>query len=247
MLRFFARFAGDDTNIRSIDRFKEDVKNANATTNRFPSVVFLDPQFHTSSQSGGELEENDDHPPADLFRGQTLIHDVYSALIANPALWSKTLFIVTYDEHGGFFDHLVPPVAESLRKGNLPQINVNYGVRVPTLLASPWIPKGSLVKDVLDHASILKSILVRFCASAQPFLSDRVLWANDLGAALTLSAPRPVVQPAKPAPRNKAMAATAGGRPVSERLNVPMRELTGPNADFHVLMQVVGHAIRGKP
>jgi len=235
MLRYFSRYAGDDRSIRDIRELKGDVQN-----NRLPSVTFIDPQMHY-------FPPNDDHSPANLVDGQQLVRSVYDALTSNPAVWSKTLLVVTYDEHGGFFDHVVPATAEALRNTSNPQqapLVISYGVRVPAFLVSPWVSRGSVVKQQLDFTSILKTILVRFCAANKPFLSDRVNWAEDLGPALSLAQPRPL--PATPPPVRMAeavMAATAaaGG---SARVNVPMSELTREDADWNVFMGVLGRAVR---
>ena len=231
MLRFFARYAGEDDLIRGIGELKDDVRN-----NRLRSVTFIDPQMHA-------VPVNDDHAPFNLLHGQQLVRDVYDALTSNPAVWSKTLLVVSYDEHGGFFDHVVPVTAEALPKRNADPLVVSYGVRVPGFLVSPWVPRGGVVKQTLDFTSILKTILVRFCAADQPFLSDRVNWAEDLGPALSLTQPRPL--PANPpvvplAESDKAAAAA----PRAAHENVPMSELTRDDADWHDFMGVLGRAVR---
>src|ERR1700722_15863131 len=71
---------------------------------KFPQYVFLEPSY------GGE-DQNDQHPPTDIRKGEYLIAQVYNALVSNPDLWNSTLFVLLYDEHGGFFDHVVPPQA----------------------------------------------------------------------------------------------------------------------------------------
>ena len=88
MLRMYARYAFDDTNIRPIDEFL-----AAARTGALPSVSFLEPNFHIGVQA------NDDHPPSDMANGQRFIAQVYNTLLASP-VWNKTLFIITYDERG---------------------------------------------------------------------------------------------------------------------------------------------------
>ena len=231
MLRYFARYAGDDHSIRDIRQLKDDVRN-----NRLLSVTFIDPQMHASPQ-------NDDSAPGNLLHGQQLVRDVYDALTSNPAVWSKTLLVVCYDEHGGFFDHVVPATAEALPKRGAETIVVNYGVRVPAFLVSPWVPRGGVVKQSLDFTSILKTILVRFCAPHKPFLSDRVSWAEDLGPALSLTQPRPL--PANPPPIQLAEAdRAAAAAPSAGRVNVPMSELTHEDADWHDFMGVLGRAVR---
>jgi phospholipase C len=120
-------------------------------------------------------------------------------------LWEKTLLIVFYDEHGGFFDHVPPPEAPDDDSENFG----NYGVRVPAMIVSPWVPPRIVSKTVFDHTSIIKSILLRFCAgdlerrdrrerlstwlkSGHPrYMGTRVANANDVGELLTNDQPRP--------------------------------------------------------
>jgi phospholipase C len=84
-----------------IDEFLAD---ANGHEANFPQFCFIEPDFMG-------ITGNDDHPPHDIMKAQKLIADVYNALRANPELWRSTLLIVVYDEHGGFYDHVVPPKA----------------------------------------------------------------------------------------------------------------------------------------
>jgi phospholipase C len=93
------------------------------------------------------LPANDDHPSHDVANGQMLVKEVYESLRASPQ-WNETLLVITYDEHGGFFDHVKTPFV------NIPSPDGNtgpapyffkfdrLGVRVPTIMVSPWIKKG---------------------------------------------------------------------------------------------------------
>ena len=155
-----------------------------ALAGTLPSVSWIDPHFFV----------NDDHPPADIRAGQALVAQVYQALARGPA-WQRTLFILSYDEHGGFFDHVPPPAAID----DDPAFR-QYGVRVPMLLVSPFIAAGSVSHQVYDHTSIIKTILQRFCRAADGSLPDmgaRVAAANGLGDVLNLALPR--AAPAVPA------------------------------------------------
>lgn len=242
MLRFFSKYAGDATNIVDIRSLEGDSRKG-----WLPSVTFIDPQFHYHPS-------NDDHPPQDMMRGQHLVRRVYKALRSNPAIWNKTLFVVTYDEHGGFFDHVVPEAAEIYRdprRGNQmaadtpasaqayrPDVKVNYGVRVPTFLISPWVAGGKALKNRWDFTSILKTILNRFCGENQPFLSDRVSHAADLGAALSLAQPRSVNNnpPDLPQPLQVVMNSTT-------KRTIRKAHLTRPGADWHDLMAVIARMV----
>ena len=88
------------------------------------------------------------------------------------------MLVVTYDEHGGFFDHVLPPAAHDDR----PAFRT-YGVRVPAFVVSPFTPRGSVSNTVYDHTSIIKTILLRFCQKNGqiPNMGARVANANHLG------------------------------------------------------------------
>jgi phospholipase C len=143
-------------------------------------------------------------PPADIKDGQDLVLAVYHAVATSPQ-WDKTLLVIFYDEHGGFFDHVPPPEAAD----DDPQTFGRYGVRVPAVIVSPWVEPGSVSHTLFDHTSIIKTILLRFCAAdlnhqdrreslatwlraGHPhYLGKRVAHANNLGELLTSPVPRP--------------------------------------------------------
>jgi len=150
-----------------------------------PSVSWIDPNF--VDLSFFETSSNDDHPPSDVHAGQQLVLQVYRALAESP-LWERTLLVITYDEHGGFYDHVVPPPCAD----DDPRFR-RYGVRVPAFAISPWVAPRSVSHEVFDHTSIIKTILTRFCADADgaiPDMGARVAAANHLGSLLTLDQPR---------------------------------------------------------
>src|SRR5262249_43717070 len=227
MLRMFARYVGDNTNIVPIANLKADI-----AAGRLPSVTFIDPAMH-------HAPENDDHPIADMLDGQIFVKSIYDGLRANERLWLRTLLIISYDEHGGFYDHVVPPVAE-IRWSPLSThaatadpkapLTTPYGVRVPAFVLSPWVPAGKGPNITLDHCSILKTILARFCGAAKPFLSDRVNASLSFNAFLTQTQPR-LVSPSPSLPSLPSLAqaeqAAIATKPVSKRA---LRE---GDADFH--------------
>jgi phospholipase C len=144
-----------------------------------PNVSWIDPNF---VDLGGAVGSNDDHPPADVRAGQELVLRVFNALVRSPA-WERTLLVITYDEHGGFFDHVEPPAAED--DDPRPEFHA-YGPRVPAIVVSPRL--GTRVShEVFDHTSIIKTVLARFCRNAEGLIPDmgaRVSAANHLGLLL---------------------------------------------------------------
>jgi phospholipase C len=171
----------DRKSILAPRNFLDDAKDG-----KLPAVSWIDPNFVDVSFIGPS-GSNDDHPPSDVLAGQELVLKTYNAVVQSPN-WNKTMLIITYDEHGGFYDHIPPPAAQDDR----PAFR-SYGVRVPALIVSPWTERGSVSNVLYDHTSIIKTILLRFCRNAQgqiPDMGARVNHANHLGAALSLPTAR---------------------------------------------------------
>ena len=109
------------------------------------------------------LLASDQHPDHHVLEGERFIATVYNAIRQNPALWASTALLITYDEHGGIYDHVPPPactpdgfVAQPKdTKTDRPFLFDRLGVRVPAILVSPWVAKGTVVDGrVFEHASI---------------------------------------------------------------------------------------------
>jgi phospholipase C len=159
--------------------FRTDDFFSAASAGTLPKVAWIDPNF---VDIGGAVGSNDDHPPSDVRAGQELVLRVFNALVNGPA-WERTLLVVTYDEHGGFFDHVPPPSAED---DDPDPVFQSYGPRVPALVVSPRVRAG-VSHEVFDHTSIIKTCLVRFCRDQRkliPDLGTRVNAANHLGLLL---------------------------------------------------------------
>lgn len=160
-----------------------------AREGKLPSVAWIDPNFVDLQVPFDKTLSNDDHPPSDVLRGQQLVLDVYNAVARGPA-WDKTMLVITYDEHGGFFDHVPPPAAEDDREEFR-----RLGVRVPALVVSPYVEPASVAprEPVFDHSSIIRTILLRFCRRPDgtvPEMTRRVAAAHDLWPLLTSETPR---------------------------------------------------------
>jgi phospholipase C len=187
-LRFFSKYTFNNTNVVSIDDplngFFTDAKNGT-----LPSVSFIDPHFIELPPNA-----NCDGPVADIKAGQDLVRRVVEAVVTGPK-FSNTLLIITYDEHGGFYDHVPPPPATSFSDESPIK---TYGVRVPAFFISPRIEAGSVFGHdqngsgttlYFDHTSILKTIARRFMSKNPPYMGPRYAAANDLTAVLA-SSPR---------------------------------------------------------
>ncbi|WP_283150114.1 alkaline phosphatase family protein [Silvimonas soli] len=132
----------------------------------FPAYAFIEPRYFKSSNG----PENDQHPPANANDGELLIAQVYNAIRANADLWNSTLLVITWDEHGGFYDHVMPP-ATIAPDNHTDHFNFQQlGVRVPTLLVSPWVAAG-VDHTVYDHSSILRYLCEKW---GMPYLGARM-------------------------------------------------------------------------
>jgi phospholipase C len=148
-------------------------------TGRLPAFSYIDPNwtFHDSGPSSGN-EGNDDHPHADIRAGESFLSQIYDAVTRSPA-WPRTLLVITFDEWGGFFDHVSPPAAADVK----PEY-AQRGFRVPTLLISPFARRAHVAHGVYDHTSVLRLLEWRF--GLEP-LSQRDAEAVNLAAALDFS------------------------------------------------------------
>ncbi len=134
-----------------------------AAAGNLPPVVYIDPAFSS----------NDDHPPHHPLLGQQLIAAVYNVLATSPQ-WNNCMLVVTYDEHGGFYDHVPPPLASDDRANEgFDQL----GFRVPTLVAGPYVKQSYVSSVVYDHASAIKHLDNVFGLES---LTMRTAAANDL-------------------------------------------------------------------
>lgn len=169
------------SNFHFYQQFQMDAK-----AGALPAYSFIEPRYFADAGM-----PSDQHPPHDATLGEQLIADVYNCLRAGPG-WEKTLLIITYDEHGGCFDHAPPPAAAPPSATPSAPFNFDrYGVRVPAVLISPYIPEGSIIRPdgelPFDHTSIIATVRERFGLGGP--LTNRDAVAPHLGAALSLSAP----------------------------------------------------------
>lgn len=147
------------------DQFLDDCKSG-----KLPQYSFVEPNYTDHELDGGEAIASDQHPDHDVYQGEVFIATVYNAIRQNPELWKSTALLIVYDEHGGIYDHVPPPgcpkdgYSAPPDKTGVPGLTFEFdrlGVRVPAVLVSPWVPKGTVVPGpsqpdgkAFEHASI---------------------------------------------------------------------------------------------
>lgn len=170
------------------DQFKKDCESGS-----LPQYSFLEPSF---------IEDpNDQHPPHDVIAGEQFLWQIWKAVSQSPA-WPKTLLLITYDEHGGTYDHVMPPWSAAYpdEKSNPGEENFTFnrfGVRVPMIAVSPWIQAGTVFRSdspsgiPYDHTSVLATLRDWLQIPPEKMLkSERVKVAPTLGQLLTLEKSR---------------------------------------------------------
>jgi phospholipase C len=153
--------------------------HAAAAAGALPPVSFVEPGFLGEAIPG---LAQDEHPLADIRLGQHFLDTVYDAVVSSPN-WPNTVLVITYDEWGGFFDHVPPPVGPDPN----PDLGAGLrGFRVPCVVISPRSPRGTVAHGLYDHTSILKMIEWRF--GLEP-LTVRDAAANNLAEVLDFANP----------------------------------------------------------
>ena len=147
---------------------------------------------------------NSQHPLDDVTRGEKFIKSVYETIRSSPH-WNSSLLVVTYDEHGGFYDHVSPPPTVSpgdrITDSSSNHHNFDFtqlGIRVPAVVVSPLIPRRTIDHTVYDHSSLLATVEATF--GLKP-LTNRDSQANAFNRLLSLTAARtdaPVALPDPP-------------------------------------------------
>ena len=163
---------------------------ADCKAGKLPAVSFVEPNLTFVDEGPLSGIWNDDHPHADIRAGEYFLSTIFNAVTHGP-LWPRTMLVVTFDEWGGFYDHVPPPAG--------PDVDPRYqqrGFRVPTLVVSPYARRGYVSHDVYDHTSILSLIEWRW--GLKP-LSVRDAAAANLANVLDFShrnlAAKPIVAP----------------------------------------------------
>jgi phospholipase C len=179
----------------SFKRFESDFAN-DIKSGRLPNYSFLIPRFFAKTGPVNSM-----HGPYDVRPADQLVAQTYNALRSNPSIWNKTVFIVTMDEHGGFYDHVVPP---RLRNDSLDSFSSpppgdsaswvpafkfdRLGLRVPTLIISPWVAAGRVDHNEYRHTSVLATVMKMFSLNGQ--ITNRVKTAATFEGLFSEQTPR---------------------------------------------------------
>jgi phospholipase C len=181
--------------------------NQNAFGPQFPADFLADVQSGNLPQVSWVLASivDSDHPPAPSLFGESTLFAILNALTSNSAQWAKTALFVTYDENGGFFDHVAPPFAQPGTPGEyitVPAVPdptvvgsppilgpIGLGFRVPMLILSPFSRGGFVSSDVFDHTSVLRFLETRFGAEVPNLSAWRRAAVGDLTSAFNFAAP----------------------------------------------------------
>ncbi len=158
-----------------------------AKAGTLPNVTFIDPDYTTVAEFLGT--SNDYHPHGDIEAGESYVADVYNALSTSPQ-WERMVFVLNFDEHGGFYDTVPPPTAKDNNVNPNPGPHPDYGrlgFRVPCIAMGPYAPKKVEKAGPYEHCSVLRMIEWRW--GLEP-MTDRDKYAKNLGEALDFTKKR---------------------------------------------------------
>ena len=165
----------DQSFFATFDQFLADCKSGN-----LPEYSLIEPNYSDHpGPGGGQILANDQHPDHHVLAGDNFIGQVYNQIRSIPDLWQSTALLIVYDEHGGLYDHVVPPSCTpdgfkaTDAATNVPGLTFEFdrlGIRVPAILISPWIPRGTIVpgpedaanQRIFEHASIPATVTKHF-------------------------------------------------------------------------------------
>ncbi|MEO9224066.1 MAG: alkaline phosphatase family protein [Acidimicrobiales bacterium] len=163
---------------------------ADAAAGKLPNVTFVDPDYTTVSEFLGT--SNDYHPHGDIEAGEGYVRDVHDALKASPQ-WDRMVFVLNFDEHGGFYDHVTPPKVTDNNVNPNPGPHPDYGrlgFRVPAIAMGPFAPKKIEQAGPYEHCSVLCMIEWRW--GLKP-MTARDAHAKNLAEALDFTKKRPAI------------------------------------------------------
>jgi len=226
--------------LTNFSKFETDFAR-DAANGKLPAYSFIEPRYFTDTVLN--RIPNDAHPPHNVAYSEALIASVYNAVRSGPG-WPNTLLIITCDEHGGCFDHVVPPAATPPDVLRPDGFDFGYfGVRVPAVIVSPYVPAGSILRPAgltpFDHTSIIATLRKLFNFAP---LTERDKAAPDLLAVLAAepgnAGPASITAPAiPPAPAQVARAAAKPPNNLQQSLSTLAVQLPTVGADVGAHIQ----------
>lgn len=197
------------SNVVPLDQLMTDIASGN-----LPSVTYIDPKGEFPSQL-----DRSEHPPGDVTVGEAWTTSVVDAVMASP-MWPTTAILLTWDESGGFYDHVPPPQVDAW----------GYGFRVPMIVVSPFAKRHFIDSEVMDHTSVLKLIATNW---SLPPLTPREANASDMLSAFSFPNGTVGVASGRLASPGGAKAFLPGGGPGTGPMRAaawgrPAPVLTGP-------------------
>ena len=192
-------------NIRALEGYFKDFKDFSGDLNNpgyATTYAFIEPNYG-HALVGDFTCGDSQHPKDDVTRGERLLKTIYETIRTSPH-WENSVLIITYDEHGGFYDHVPPPQIVAPGDATTDPANDLYhfdfrqlGVRVAAVIISPLIPRGTIDHTVYDHTSVLATVGSIFGLQT---LTERDKHANTLNHLFSLAAPRRDAPTTLPAP-----------------------------------------------
>ncbi len=181
---------------RGSEMLIHDLRNSDE---QLPQVIFIEPEY---TDGPNPEKGDDDHPTTSITRGQQFLLDVYNAIGQSDPVarerWSKSVLVITYDEHGGFFDHVEPrPLLTKQNHGENYKLFTTTGMRVPALVVSPFVERGRAFNGILDHTSILKLLAEKYGNPGEQYSEDVAARTSvqSLSAVLSRDTARPDLAP----------------------------------------------------
>jgi phospholipase C len=185
MLHWVPAILLDGNKFRDFRRLKTDLEST--PPSQLPKVIFIEPQYGDAPHIG---RSTDDHAPDGVADGQEFLMQVYNAVTSSLAFWNRSLTFVGYDEHGGFFDHVSPPLLQTNPPDGAKKYDpfLSLGPRTPAYIISPFVKASACVNKAFDHTSVLKFIAEHFSdGSYSAAVNARPV--ESLSAALNFDSP----------------------------------------------------------
>ena len=228
-LSFFALFPGAWKHLlgggfRDYEYYLLDMLNEPAASG--PQVILVEPSYQDAPHLGSD-RPNDNHAPLAVAWGEEFLRRTYEAARANPRRWAKTVMVVTYDENGGFFDHVAPLPVKYTTAGEAPHAFATTGPRVPAVVISPLVQRGGACHLPLDHTSVLQLLAELFTPGRDYSPAVRARRDQGIVSLSAALAPReqrgPSLQSSPPPPSLPIPAVTTLGRTLMNRPTSGMR------------------------